>query len=87
MNFNNISNFLEKFKNLKPTDTYIQEAFIETVKEVMNVELSKSEITVKRHTIFLNVHSTLKTELYLRKKEILQTLEKKLKKETIANFV
>jgi topoisomerase IA-like protein len=87
MNFNNISNFLEIFKNLKPTDTYIQEAFIETVKEVMNVELSKSEIKVQKYTLFLNVHPALKTELYLRKKEILETLGKKLKKETITNFV
>ena len=87
MNFNNISNFLEKFKTLKPTDTYIQEAFIESVKEVMNIELTKNEISVQRHTLFLNVHPTLKTELYLRKKDILRLLEKKLKKDTVTNFV
>ncbi len=87
MDFNNISGFLEKFKNLKPSDTYIKDVFISCVKEIMNVDITKNEITVQRETIFLNVHPTLKTELYLHKKAILKLLQEKLKKYTINNIV
>ena len=84
---NNISGLLAKFKKLKPSDTYVKEAFIETMKEVMNVEVFKPEINVQGSNIFLNVHPALKTEIFLKKKEILESLDKKLQKKVVKNII
>jgi hypothetical protein len=87
MEINNIAKLLEKFKKLKPSDLYVKEAFIESMKEVMNVEISKAEINVNGSNIFLTVHPALKTEIFLRKKEILKSLEQKLNKSLIKNII
>ena len=60
---------------------------MECMKEIMGVELSKAEININGSNIFLTVHPALKTEIFLRKKEILKSLEQKLKKETIKNII
>ena len=87
MEINNIKGLLERFKKLKPTDTFVKEAFIETLNEVMNVEINKDEITVSGSNIFLNVHPTLKSEIFLKKRAILELLEKKLEKKLVKNII
>jgi len=87
MEFNNISSLLERFKKLKPSDTYVKEAFIDSMKEIMNVEIVKSEINVNGSNIFINAHPALKSEIYLQKKAILSSLEEKLQKKQIKNII
>ncbi len=87
MEMNNISGLLARFKKLKPSDLFIKEAFIESIKEVMNVEVSKDEITVSGSNIFLNAHPALKSEIHLNKKEILKSLENKLRKKQVENII
>ena len=87
MEINNIKGFLEKFKKLKPTDTFVKEAFSDSIKEIMNIEIEKGEITVSGSNIFLNAHPTLKSEIYLNKREILESIENKLQKKTIKNII
>ena len=87
MEINNISKLLEKFKKLKPSDLFVKEAFIDVIKEVLSVEISKEEITVSGSNLFLNVHPTLKSEIFLKKKAILESLEEKLQKKQIKNII
>ena len=87
MDFNNISGLLERFKNLKPSDTYVKEAFIDVMKEVMNVEMHKEEIKVQGKNIYLSVHPALKTEIHLQKKSVLEALKNKLQKHEVENII
>lgn len=75
----NISNFLEKFKNITPPDKFVKDVLISVVKEVANIDIEKDNIDVRNGTIFISVDPIIKNEIFLRKSEIMQNLTEKLK--------
>ena len=79
MSINNIDGFLERFKKLKPTDLHIKESLIWIIKDVYGTTLKNEEIKVSKDIIFLNIHPTFKTELFFKRNEILERLNKEIK--------
>lgn len=64
---NNITEYLKRFKNIKPSDSLIKENFIKTVEEILKIKIKKSEINIQKDKIFLTTHPIIKNEIYLKK--------------------
>jgi hypothetical protein len=66
-----ISVFLEKFKNLKPSNELLKEDLVKIIKTKTNIEVSKDEIDVRNYVGFIKAQPIIKNEILLHKKEIL----------------
>lgn len=69
----NIQSLLEKYKNLKnPRDEKIKIAKI--LSETLGFEITDSQIEIKKETLSVNVSSYIKTEIFMKKEQILSAL-------------
>ena len=63
-----------------------EESKIESIKnavfETLGVQIKKEDIKIRNNTVFLNVKSIYKSEIFLKKDEILRKLEKTFGKRT-----
>lgn len=84
----NISDFLEKFKNITPPDKFIKDELIGAVRDIVCIDIKKDDINVRLGTVFLSVDPIIKNEIFLRKKEVLESLKERLKvyKKTIKSL-
>lgn len=84
----NISSFLEKFKNITPPDKFVKDEFIGVVKDVIGIDIKKENIAVRGGKIFLSIDPIVKNEIFLRKRDMLETLKERLKvyKKTIKSL-
>lgn len=84
----NIGNFLERFKNITPPDKFVKDVFIYVVKDAVNIEIEKDDLDVRNGTIFISIDPIIKSEIFLKKNEIMKNLTKKLKeyKKTIRDI-
>ncbi|PIT96529.1 hypothetical protein COT82_02735 [Candidatus Campbellbacteria bacterium CG10_big_fil_rev_8_21_14_0_10_35_52] len=76
----NISNFLEKFKNITPPNKFIKDIFISVVKNTTNILLKKNDLDVRNGTIFISTDPIIKNEIFLQKDEIMKQIVKNLNK-------
>lgn len=75
----NISSFLNKFKNIVPPERFVKEVFIRVVSNVANITILEKEITVKKNILHIQMSSLKKNELFLHKEKLLDELNKELK--------
>lgn len=75
-----ISFFLEKFKNLGLASEAVKRAFIETVEKTTGASLPPGSVAVKDDTIFVKARPALKSELFIKREQILAGLFKLLGK-------
>lgn len=75
----NISGFLEKFKNITPPDKFVKDELVDVVKDVVGIDIEKENIGVRNGTIFISVDPIVKNEIFLKKREVLESLKEKLK--------
>ena len=76
---NLISTFLERFKKLSPPESALKTAFINAVRSVLSVEFRPDQIQVRRDVVSFEGNPLLKTELMLKKKELLARANEELK--------
>ena len=75
----NISDFLGRFKKIKPPHKFIKEEFISLVKKDIDFDLNKEDIDIKNNKIQITSDSTIiKTEIILKKNNLLKELNKNL---------
>lgn len=87
MHFNNITKLLDRFRHLEPSDSHIKKAFTDIVFERFGETLPEKNIRVMRGVIYLNTHPTLKSELHMRKNELLDELNEKIGKQGIIRSI
>lgn len=75
----NISDYLAKFKNITPPDKFVKDELVVVVKDVVGIDIEKSDIDVRNGTIFLSIDPIVKNEIFLKKAEVLESLREKLK--------
>lgn len=78
-----ITNLFEKYKkNLVAPQKTVIDAFQKATQEVVGIELKTHHLSYSPHTktLSLSVSGTIKTEIFLRKKEVLTHIEKNLGK-------
>lgn len=71
-----ISFFLEKFKTLGLDSALIKRAFVETVEKLLHVALKPSDVEVRGETVYVKAHPILKSELFIKREEIIAELAK-----------
>lgn len=69
-------NLLSRFKNLTNTEKVKKELVCEILKEY-NIPLKYTQVSFSNNTIFLKVHTLIKTEITLNKSEILKKITTK----------
>ena len=74
---NKLSDFLAKYLKVRPPGEVIRVALIEVVKEKLNVALPPESIRIDRATAFIQASSNIKTELFMRKAEIIAAVAAK----------
>jgi len=71
----NLSNYLGKFKNIKPPKRSILNKFIEVVYEVCGIQLKNFEVGIQNHIIFVTTNPTVKSEIVLNKGKIIREMK------------
>lgn len=73
-----ISFFLEKFKTLGLGDIATKRVFAEQVEKVLHIKLNSTDITLRDGVLYVKAHPVLKSELYMKKKLVIDELSKVL---------
>ena len=73
-----LGKFLQKFKSLGLTEHRIKDSLIQIIKNKIDFSLSRKEIDVKNGKITVRVSGPIKTEIVLRRQEILTELKKEV---------
>lgn len=74
----NIGDFLKKFKTLVPQEKIVKDELIRVVFDETGILLSKEEIFFHNCVVFLKTTPATKNELFMRKKNILVEMKKRL---------
>lgn len=73
------SDFLARFRNLKPPKDFIKEETVNAVRIVLNISIKPENIVVGGGSVFLkNIEPSLKSKIFINKEKILKEIEKKL---------
>lgn len=64
--------FLERYKNLIPTDRVIKETVVEVLEEVCDVSIETNQVTVRRGVVFLRVSPHVRALVYRKKDQLMQ---------------
>lgn len=85
----NVGNFLEKFRNIAPPERFIKEVFIKTTLDIVGIKIKDSDIKITRDIIYVSTNSIVKNEIFFKKQEILERVNKELiaHKKTIKNII
>lgn len=77
MSLNKINEYLNKFKKIIPTESFIKNNTISIIYDVLNIRIKKSEISIQNNIILLKTHPIIKKEILIKKITILNFLNKK----------
>lgn len=72
--------FLDRFRHLTPPDQFIKKECISVIKNRLNVEIKKEDISIKNNIIYINTSSTIKSELFIKKEDLLKELSECISK-------
>jgi hypothetical protein len=78
MSLNNIKGLLERFRDIEPTDRRIKRAFQAAIKAILDIDIEPADITVSRDIVFLKTHPVVRSEIMLKKKEVLRMMSAEL---------
>lgn len=73
-----ITNYLQRFANLKPTERIVKDACISAVYAQCGITLSHTDMDVRGTVVFLRSHSVIKHEISLHKKAVLHDVMARL---------
>lgn len=74
----NISQFLERFKHLETNETGMRSAISDAIHQIVGVNVPLEAISYKNSVISLKIDGALKSELYIKKQKMFDTLKKTL---------
>ena len=72
---NQLSIYLEKFKNLEPLDAKTKRSVIFAFKKVLNADIDIKSIKIAKNAIFINIEPVLKSEAFIHKEELAECIE------------
>lgn len=78
MSLNKITAYLNKFKKITPSDSFIKNNLINAIYIVLNIKIKKQEISVQNNIVILKTHPIIKKEIIMQKKIILDYLNKQI---------
>lgn len=69
-----INQLLKRFKNITNSENVKKQLIIEIFNK-NNIPINKNQISISRNTIFLKVNPIIKTEIFLKKEEIIRQIK------------
>lgn len=76
----NISIYLEKFKDLGLKESQTKDMVVEVAKDVANINISREDVQYKDGEVSIQTSGTAKASIFLNKEKILRGLKKRLDK-------
>lgn len=70
-----ITDLLSRFKNLSNTEKAKKDLVGKIITEIINAPINNKQISFSKKTIFLKIHPLIKTEILLKKTEILEKIK------------
>lgn len=70
-----IGEFLKRFADFTPPVKSIQRAVAAAIRETFKVEVSENDVSVRDNVAFIAASGALKSEIVLRREELLKRLE------------
>ncbi|MBU3968988.1 hypothetical protein KJ991_02110 [Patescibacteria group bacterium] len=86
MDFKNISDLLDKYKNILPSDRIIKDALV-SVSSGFGIELKKENIKISRGVVYINSDFITKSKIFVNKIEIMKGLKEVLGKKTPKDII
>jgi hypothetical protein len=71
----NISSYLEKFKNFGQGEKLLKEVIINSVREVVGVEILAKDINLKNGEVTFKVSPAIKNTIYIKKDKVLTKIK------------
>ena len=75
MDYNHITNFLDKFKKLVNQKEEIKEIVLGVIKEEISYPIEKQSLKIKKGFILIDSSPILRSEILMHKKQILMKLK------------
>ncbi len=69
-----LTQLLARFKNLTNTEKIKKEVIIEEIKACTGISIPISTVSILKNTIFLKVSPIIRTEIFLKKEEIIKKI-------------
>ena len=73
----NISQYLEKFKNIGQGERQIKEVIVLCIKNIVGIEIEGKNIIIKNGEVIIKASPAIKNAIYIKKEDILQRLKEK----------
>ncbi|NTV22646.1 MAG: hypothetical protein HGB03_03775 [Candidatus Yonathbacteria bacterium] len=73
-----INSFLERFTQFVPDTHSVKKTCSVSISSICHISISEDVISYKQGTIFLSCRSTIKNEILLHKKEVLEDIQKNI---------
>lgn len=74
-----ISIYLEKFKNYGFKEIQQKELVIETIEELFDVKLERKNIKINNGEILISISGPLKSEIFIQKSKLIESIQNKLR--------
>jgi pyruvate/2-oxoglutarate/acetoin dehydrogenase E1 component len=75
MDYNHITNFLNKFKKIVSQKEELKEVIIKVIKEEVSFQLEKELIKIKGSSIYIESSPILRSEILIHKNKILEKIK------------
>jgi len=72
----NIGDFLAKFKKLAANSAHERETIARAIKNATSFDIPEDSFKKSGSVLYINIHPTIKSEIFLRKETILAALKK-----------
>lgn len=73
-----LSFFLKKFETLGSNERLVKEKFLKILERDFQIKLESSDLFFRNNNLFVKAEPTARTEIILKKKELLTSLEKEI---------
>jgi hypothetical protein len=81
MSWINIGNYLDKFKDFKPSKILIKEELVKIISDTINYDIGKDDLDVRNNTIYLKIKNPgLRSQVFMKKSLILDSISARLGK-------
>ncbi len=73
-----LNHWLAKYRRLLPPGAATRQSVKEIIKKELGIELADKDIKVQKKTVYLNLSSVLKNEIFIHREQILAELKEKV---------
>ncbi|MBU6430856.1 MAG: hypothetical protein KGJ58_01050 [Patescibacteria group bacterium] len=73
----NVSIYLDKFKTISSKKDFFKESVAISLKKNLEIDIDKKNIEIRNSILYLKINPTVKNELFMKKKYIIDELKEK----------